>query len=365
MNKQVRVLSSLACVLRKMLALLLVLMLAMSGTALAHSGRTDSRGGHKDNKNKSGLGSYHYHCNGKPAHLHSGGICPYDPKDKISVNNMPKKMYVGDKVDLSWSVDAYSGSDYVEWSSSDDSVVKITSKGQITALSPGQAKITAILRNGSSTYNITITNLSIKEISLAVPSTNLTVGSIIQVDATISPDNATNPKLKWTSDKEDVAIVLQDGTVVVVGEGTVTITAEAMDGSKKKKSVKLATTVDLNAGFDANAIMAQLPPLYQFSVKPGSAAAQFVQNLGLPFKWLEEVLKQGSVGKDVLRMKVRMQELGYFTEGATLSENYNATTTERVKLFQKVNGLAQTGVADTEMLLLLYSDEAKENPKRK
>lgn len=28
-------------------------------TAEAHSGRTDSNGGHKDNKNKSGLGSYH------------------------------------------------------------------------------------------------------------------------------------------------------------------------------------------------------------------------------------------------------------------------------------------------------------------
>ena len=43
----------------------------------AHSGRTDSSGGHKDNKNKSGLGSYHYHCGGYPAHLHENGICPY------------------------------------------------------------------------------------------------------------------------------------------------------------------------------------------------------------------------------------------------------------------------------------------------
>lgn len=43
----------------------------------AHSGRTDKRGGHKDNKNKSGLGSYHYHCGGHPAHLHKNGICPY------------------------------------------------------------------------------------------------------------------------------------------------------------------------------------------------------------------------------------------------------------------------------------------------
>lgn len=38
----------------------------------AHSGRTDSSGGHKDNKNKSGLGSYHYHCGGYPAYLHEG-----------------------------------------------------------------------------------------------------------------------------------------------------------------------------------------------------------------------------------------------------------------------------------------------------
>lgn len=44
---------------------------------IAHSGRTDSKGGHKDNKNASGLGSYHYHCGGHPAHLHKDGVCPY------------------------------------------------------------------------------------------------------------------------------------------------------------------------------------------------------------------------------------------------------------------------------------------------
>ncbi|MDD3205285.1 MAG: YHYH domain-containing protein [Lachnospiraceae bacterium] len=43
----------------------------------AHSGRTDASGGHHDYKNKSGLGSYHYHCGGHPAHLHTNGVCPY------------------------------------------------------------------------------------------------------------------------------------------------------------------------------------------------------------------------------------------------------------------------------------------------
>lgn len=61
---------------RRLLALLVLLAL-LPAAALAHSGRTDSRGGHRDNKNKSGLGSYHFHCGGFPAHLHPNGVCPY------------------------------------------------------------------------------------------------------------------------------------------------------------------------------------------------------------------------------------------------------------------------------------------------
>lgn len=55
-----------------------VTIMTPSLTTEAHGGRTDSNGGHKDNKNKSGLGSYHYHCGGHPAHLHPNGVCPYD-----------------------------------------------------------------------------------------------------------------------------------------------------------------------------------------------------------------------------------------------------------------------------------------------
>lgn len=37
---------------------------------------------YKDNKNKSGRGSYHYYCGGYPPHLHSDSVCPY--KTKVS-----------------------------------------------------------------------------------------------------------------------------------------------------------------------------------------------------------------------------------------------------------------------------------------
>lgn len=65
--------------MKKILLCLLTILLsaALVTSAIAHSGRTDSAGGHKDNKNASGLGPYHYH-HGYGPHLHTGGVCPYD-----------------------------------------------------------------------------------------------------------------------------------------------------------------------------------------------------------------------------------------------------------------------------------------------
>ena len=54
-----------------------VIVMSLPFSASAHSGRTDSNGGHHDYNNVSGLGSYHYHCGGHPAHLHTNGVCPY------------------------------------------------------------------------------------------------------------------------------------------------------------------------------------------------------------------------------------------------------------------------------------------------
>lgn len=55
--------------------LVLVLALLLSLPVFAHSGGTDSNGGHN------GPGGYHYH-HGYPAHQHEGGECPYDFDDR-------------------------------------------------------------------------------------------------------------------------------------------------------------------------------------------------------------------------------------------------------------------------------------------
>lgn len=62
---------------KRMYSMIMVFVLVFTSIVSAHPGRTDSNGGHRDNKNVSGLGSYHYHCGGYPAHLHKNGVCPY------------------------------------------------------------------------------------------------------------------------------------------------------------------------------------------------------------------------------------------------------------------------------------------------
>ncbi len=161
--------------MKKLISLLMALFIAVSPVS-AHSGRTDSNGGHRDNKNVSGLGSYHYHCGGYPAHLHIGGICPYKssistPSTTASTNsNKPAPTYDANKNNIyimhfspqmtvgeSFRADAVSNnsSAAISWSSSDTSIAEVEpSTGVVTAKAPGTAVITVTNGYKSRSYTV-------------------------------------------------------------------------------------------------------------------------------------------------------------------------------------------------------------------
>ena len=69
---------------------------------------------------------------------------------------------------------------------------------------------------------------------------SLTAGSTGTLTATITPENATNKDLTWTSDKEEVATV-SDGVVSAVAAGTAHITVTTADGGKTATCVVTVT----------------------------------------------------------------------------------------------------------------------------
>ena len=77
--------------------------------------------------------------------------------------------------------------------------------------------------------------IRVSSISLSKSTLELTVGDQASLDATISPDNATNKKISWSSSKESVATVTPDGIVEAISAGTAFITARSEDSGVNAK----------------------------------------------------------------------------------------------------------------------------------
>ena len=75
------------------------------------------------------------------------------------------------------------------------------------------------------TYVIPVTGVSLDESSIT-----LDVGGNQTLTATVTPEDATNKKVCWSSDNEAVATVSEDGVVTAVAGGAAVITATTHDG---------------------------------------------------------------------------------------------------------------------------------------
>ena len=71
-------------------------------------------------------------------------------------------------------------------------------------------------------------------------------------------------------------------------------------------------------------------------------------------------LQYGSKGEAVKALQRALQQKGYYTEG--IDGDFGAGTRMAVSLFQKVHGLSETGVADSQTQALLYSSQAQPAP---
>lgn len=219
----------------QVISFVLIFSLAFSTVVFAHSGRTDSQGGHHDYKNVSGLGDYHYHCGGNPPHLHPNGVCPYSSSGTdnsgssdtpvIKLNKKSVVLAIGVKLTLKVS----GTNSTVKWSTDKKKIATIkksgTKKGIITAKKVGKATITAKVNGKKVKCKVKVTNPSLSATVLKVP---LDSYDSLEIKGTSSDAD-------WTSSNEEVATVY-DGEIYPEGVGSTTITAK-VDGKKLKCKV--------------------------------------------------------------------------------------------------------------------------------
>ena len=121
------------------------------------------------------------------------------------------------------------------WTSSDEVVATVSQSGLVTAVGDGTCTVTCAAQDGSgvtATCEVTVVQL-VNSITLDKGTLSLNTGmnKMAQLTATVSPSNASNKNVAWTSTDEAVATVSQTGLVTAVSGGTCTITCAALDGS--------------------------------------------------------------------------------------------------------------------------------------
>lgn len=159
---------------------------------------------------------------------------------KATVSPSKKTLNVGQSVALKTKVKSPSKgvANLFTWTSSNKKVASVDANGKVKALKAGTATITGTAADGSKkkvTCKITVKQ-PVKEISITPASAQISEGQTVTLTANVSPADASNKNIAWTSSNAEVATV--DGNGVVTGKkaGNATITATATDGSGKSAS---------------------------------------------------------------------------------------------------------------------------------
>lgn len=119
----------------------------------------------------------------------------------------------------------------VAWNSSNTSVATVAN-GTVTALAEGECDIKAVCGEAYALCHVKVSKryIPVTSLRLNVTSLTLTEGKTAMLYASVSPSNATDAEVTWSTSDGGIATV-EDGLVAALAEGTAEITAKAGDCS--------------------------------------------------------------------------------------------------------------------------------------
>lgn len=153
----------------------------------------------------------------------------------------------------------------VRWYSSDESIVSISPSGYIQAIRIGSSIITVKSESNpevTATAIITVVPTMVESVTLNHSVYTLWAHEHLQLTAVVTPEDATNCNIVWTSSDTDIAVVDDNGYVTANAGGTAIITATAADGSGVFATCELTVLAVAEITLDATA----------FNLKVGESA---------------------------------------------------------------------------------------------
>ena len=157
------------------------------------------------------------------------------PLENISLNETEKELNKGDNLQLTvtYNPEDTTADKTVKWTSTDDTVATVDENGKVTALKAGTTYIKAKVEDKEVSCKIDVV-VPLTGIDLNKDVAEIVKGQTEKLTVTLVPEDTTyTGKVEWTSSDDTIATVDENGNVRGIKEGTVTITAKAVENGNE------------------------------------------------------------------------------------------------------------------------------------
>ena len=224
----------------------------------------------------------------------------------------------------------------VKWSSSDKAVAVVDENGVVTAVSVGEAIITATTTDGSNlsaSCKVTVLPTLAESITLDKTEISLEATETATLVATVLPETTSNKGVEWTSSDKTVAVVDENGVVTAVSVGEATITATTTDGSNLSASCKVTVVPTLAVSIELDQTEASVEEKSDLqltaTILPKHTTNKEVA-WGSSDKWVATVDNTGLV---------TMYSAGEVIITATTTDGTNISAACHINVYSGINGV--------------------------
>ncbi len=201
------------------------------------------------------------------------------PATGVTLDKEIAELRVTENITLTATVTPENTTEKAVWTSSDETVA-IVENGVITAKAAGSTTVTVTVGTYSAYCVVTVlAPIEVTQVTLNQTTAKLEPGKLLYLAATVTPEDATDKTVTWTSSDTEVASVDANGVVTAKTEGTAVITAKAGDITsdcsvtvEKKEDIDDTVTVYLSISHDA-----------QFVKPDASGIVMAMQKVDVPY----------------------------------------------------------------------------------
>lgn len=179
----------------------------------------------------------------------------------IQMSETSTELYVGDSFLLTANTLPLNTTDSkIEWSVSNETVIKRNADGTVVAVGAGTAEVIAKSTDGGHIGKCTVTvkaKVAAESVTLNEKTLTMYTGDGFKLLATVLPDETFDKTVNWTSSDNNVASIDANGAVKAIGYGKATITATCASNSAAK-AVCEVSVFEHCKGVEISATNAQL-----------------------------------------------------------------------------------------------------------